>query len=219
MTKKSKKPWPTKAVMEQIYDQHLWGGKDYDFYSGEGSHKAHIVKPYIDSVIAFLQSHKDPLTVCDLGCGDFNIGNQLTAYTKSYVGVDIVEGLIKRNQQLYQNDNINFMCQDISKDELPQADCIIIRQVLQHLSNTEIQDILNKLRTYRYIILTEHLPMGDFIPNRDIISGQVIRLKHNSGVDIAQPPYNFKAKSQCILNEIVLENQKGRIVTTLFTLK
>jgi len=36
MSRKPKKPWPTKAVMQQIYEQHLWGGKDFDFYSGEG---------------------------------------------------------------------------------------------------------------------------------------------------------------------------------------
>ena len=205
--------------MEQIYDQHLWGGKGHDFYSGEGSHNAQIVEPYIKSVAAFLQNHKNPLTVCDLGCGDFNIGKQLAPYTKSYVGIDIVEALIKRNQKLYQNDHISFVCLDISKDELPQADCIILRQVLQHLSNIEIQNILNKLTTYQYIILTEHLPNGDFIPNKDIISGQGIRLKHDSGVDITQPPFNFKVKSQQILNEIVLENQKGRIMTTVFKIK
>ncbi|WP_250435101.1 class I SAM-dependent methyltransferase [Hanstruepera flava] len=219
MSKKLKKPWPTKAVMEQIYEQHPWGGKDHDFYSGEGSHNTQIVKPYIDCVTTFLQNHKNPLTVCHLGCGDFNIGMQLVPFTKSYVGVDIVEALIKRNQKLYQNDLISFACLDISKDELPQADCIILRQVLQHLSNAEIQDILFKLTTYQYIILTEHLPMGDFTSNQDIISGQGIRLKHNSGVDITQPPFNFKVKSQQILNEIVLENQKGRIMTTLFNLK
>lgn len=219
MTKKSKKPWPTKPVMEQIYDQHLWGGKDHDFYSGEGSHNPYIVNPYIDSVTAFLQSHENHLSVCDLGCGDFNIGKQLVPYTKTYMGIDIVEALIKRNQKLYQNDHISFACLDISKDELPQADCIILRQVLQHLSNAEIQNILKKLTAYQYIILTEHLPTGNFIPNQDIISGQGIRLKHNSGVDIAQPPFNFKVKSQQILNENVLENQKGRIMTTLFNLK
>ncbi len=217
MSKKLKKPWPTKAVMEQIYDQHLWGGKDHDFYSGEGSHNTQIVKPYIDCVAAFLQSHENPLTVCDLGCGDFNIGRQLVLYTKSYMGIDIVDALFKRNQKLYYNDNISFACLDISKDELPQADCIILRQVLQHLSNVEIQDILKKLPAFQYIILTEHLPTGDFIPNQDIISGQGIRLKHNSGVDITQPPFNFKVKSRQILNETVLDDQKGRIVTTLFT--
>jgi len=65
---------------------------------------------------------------------------------------------------------------------LPKADCVILRQVLQHLSNEEIKNILAKLYNYKYLILTEHLPLRDFIPNEDIISGQGIRIKHNSGV-------------------------------------
>ncbi|MDP5081903.1 MAG: SAM-dependent methyltransferase, partial [Winogradskyella sp.] len=74
MPKKEKKPWPTKDVMDQIYQKHLWGGKDYDFYSGDGSHDLDIIKPYLEAVISFLRSHNNELTVCDLGCGDFNIG-------------------------------------------------------------------------------------------------------------------------------------------------
>ena len=53
--KKSKTPWPTKAAMEQIYEKHLWGGIEMDFYSGEGSHDPTIVEPYIDCVSNFLQ--------------------------------------------------------------------------------------------------------------------------------------------------------------------
>ena len=109
---------------------------------------------------------------------------------------------------------------DISKDELPEADCIILRQVLQHLSNTEIQRILEKLKSFQYIILTEHLPNADFIPNLDIISGQGIRLKQNSGVNILEKPFNFKIEEQRLLHEYILEQNKGWIVTTLFlTLK
>ncbi len=36
--KKPKTPWPTKAAMEQVYEQNFWGGDNADFYSGEGSH-------------------------------------------------------------------------------------------------------------------------------------------------------------------------------------
>ena len=57
---------------------HLWGGKDFDFYSGSGSHDSQIIEPYLDAVSTFLKSHNNTLTVCDLGCGDFNIGKQLT---------------------------------------------------------------------------------------------------------------------------------------------
>ncbi|WP_412561713.1 class I SAM-dependent methyltransferase [Winogradskyella sp. MIT101101] len=218
MKKKSKSPWPTKAVMEQIYEKHLWGGKEYDFYSGIGSHDPKTINPYLDVVIDFLKSKNNQLTVCDLGCGDFNIGKHLIPFTKNYIGVDIVENLIERNRTQFIAENLTFQCLDIAKDELPNADCVILRQVLQHLSNQEIQQIVNKLKNYKYIILTEHLPVGEFKPNKDIISGQGIRLKQNSGVDVLAEPFKLKILDIKVLNEVILDIGKGRIVTTLYKL-
>ncbi|WP_406685664.1 class I SAM-dependent methyltransferase [Seonamhaeicola sp. MEBiC1930] len=202
--------------MNQIYSKHLWGGNNFDFYSGGGSHNIEIINPYLTAVTNFLKSFKTPLTLCDLGCGDFNIGQHLTPYAKKYIGVDIVDDLISRNKELFQQDNLEFLCLDISEDSLPQADCIILRQVLQHLSNTEIQRILKKIQHYKFILLTEHIPVGNFSPNKDIISGQGIRLKHDSGLDILKPPFNFKVKEIKVLNEYLLENNKEYIVTKLF---
>ncbi|MBV7269416.1 class I SAM-dependent methyltransferase [Winogradskyella luteola] len=216
MKKQVKTPWPTQAVMQQVYEKHLWGGKGFDFYSGEGSHNPTITEPYLKAVLDFLKSENNKLTVCDLGCGDFNIGKHFVAFSKKYIAIDIVESLIKRNQALFKADNLEFHCLDISKDKLPKADCIILRQVLQHLSNTEIKCIVNKLSSYQYIILTEHLPIGDFVPNKDKIASQGIRLKQNSGVDLLAEPFVLKVKSTEILNEVVLDNNKGRIVTNLY---
>ncbi|MCF7567489.1 class I SAM-dependent methyltransferase [Sabulilitoribacter arenilitoris] len=216
MAKKVKKPWQTKDVMTQIYEMNLWGGKDFDFYSGEGSHHPKIVKPYLKAIKTFLKSFEELPIICDLGCGDFNIGKHLVEYTKKYIGVDIVEALIERNKKKFNAIKLDFRCLDLAKDELPKADCIILRQVLQHLSNAEIKNIVNKLKNYKYVILTEHIPLGNFTPNKDLISGQGIRLKQNSGVNILKPPFNFKVKDKKQLDECVLENNKGRIATILF---
>ncbi|TYA74613.1 class I SAM-dependent methyltransferase [Seonamhaeicola marinus] len=216
MSKKIKTPWPTKAAMTQIYDKHLWGGNDFDFYSGEGSHKPEIIKPYLKHVISFLNAYETPLTVCDLGCGDFNIGKHIVKHTKTYTAIDIVAPLISRNTTIFKADNLEFLCLDIAKDVLPKADCVIIRQVLQHLSNNDILNISKKLIGYKYIVLTEHIPTGDFTPNKDILSGQGIRLKQNSGVDLLAPPFNLKIKKTTILTEYKLPNNKGRIVTLLY---
>lgn len=216
MSKKIKKPWPTKDAMTQIYDMKLWGGKAFDFYSGDGSHNPEIINPYLEQIISFFKSFNEPITVCDLGSGDFNIGKHLTKYTKKYIAIDIVASLIKRNKILFKSDCLEFYCLDITKDELPKADCIILRQVLQHLSNTDILTIVQKLKNYKYVILTEHIPLGNFTPNKDIISGQGIRLKHNSGVDLMKGPFNFKVKEQKLLCEYISENKKDHIITTLY---
>jgi hypothetical protein len=217
-TKKSKTPWPTKLAMEQVYEMNLWGGDKADFYSGEGSHHPEIVNPYLAAVTAFLTSFEPQLTVCDLGCGDFNVGKELVPHTEKYVAVDIVPSLIARNKETFKAPNLEFQCLDIAEANLPAGDCAILRQVLQHLSNAEIQSIVNKLAAYKYVILTEHIPEGDFIPNKDIISGQGNRLKIQSGVNILAPLFNFEVKEERELSAVVLNDGKGVIVTTLFRL-
>jgi hypothetical protein len=214
--KRAKNPWPTKEVMQQVYEMKLWGGKEFDFYSGNGSHDSQITKPYLDAVITFLSSYNNALIVCDLGCGDFNVGKYLTKYTRQYIAIDIVKNLIDRNKTLFKDDNLEFHCLDITEDELPKGDCILLRQVLQHLSNSEIQKIIKKLSTYKYVILSEHIPTGNFIPNKDIIAGQGIRLKQNSGVKLLEPPFNFKVIKEKAFEAVILENNQGQITTTLY---
>lgn len=214
--RKTKNPWPTKDAMEQVYKMNLWGGNKTDFYSGEGSHNPELVIPYIDAVTSFLSSFKNPLTVCDLGCGDFNVGKELVKHTKKYIAIDIVPDLIAHNKQKFEFENLEFLCLDIAKDNMPSADCVLLRQVLQHLSNAEVLSIVNKLSDFKYVIITEHLPQGPFTPNKDIISGQGIRLKKQSGLDLLAPPFNLKAKEEKKLVSVSLNILKEVIVTTLY---
>ncbi len=215
-TSKTKKPWPTKEAMEQVYKMNLWGENDSGFYSGIGSHNPEIVNPYVNAVKLFFTSFESPPVVCDLGCGDFNVGRQLVAATKKYVAVDIVKDLIHRNKEKFKVENLEFQCLDIAVDSLPAGDCAILRQVLQHLSNEEIQNILRKLVHYKYVLLTEHIPVGTFEPNKDIISGQGIRLKKQSGLNLLAPPFNFKVKEKRELLSFALNDGNGKIVTTMY---
>jgi hypothetical protein len=213
-----KKPWPTKKAMQQVYEMKLWGNNNARFYSGEGSHQQTIVKPYIEAVSSFLNTFKTPITVCDLGCGDFNVGKQLVQHAKKYVAVDIVENLIVYNKKMFKEENLEFYCLDIAKDTLPVGDCVIVRQVLQHLSNKEVQSIVHKLAGFKFIILTEHTPQGNFTPNKDIISGQGIRLKKQSGINLLAAPFHMKVKLEKELIAHDLEDDKGVLVTTLYVI-
>ena len=218
-SKKTKKPWPTKAAMEQVYDLKLWGDNNTGFYSGDGSHIPEIVIPYLKAVSTFLNSFENLLTVCDLGCGDFNVGNELVKCAKKYIAIDIVANLITYNKIQFQRENLEFLCLDIAVDVIPNGDCAIIRQVLQHLSNQEVQNVINKLSKFKYVILTEHLPQGNFEPNKEIISGQGIRVKKQSGLNILKPPFNFDVKEEKVMSTVILPENKGVIVTTLYTIQ
>ena len=202
--------------MAQIYEKNLWGGEKSKFYSGFGSHHHETVDPYIAVLTAFLKDFKTPPVVCDLGCGDFNIGKELVKYSKKYIAVDIVPELIARNKKEFQADNLEFRELDIAKDELPLGDGAILRQVLQHLSNAEIISVVEKLYAYKYVLLTEHLPKDDFEPNKDIISGQGIRLKKQSGVNLLAAPFCFKVVKEKQLLLINSNDFEGFVVTTLY---
>ncbi|WP_405611552.1 methyltransferase [Polaribacter sp. Asnod1-A03] len=202
--------------MDQVYKMKFWGSNNAEFYSGSGSHQPEIINPYIEIVTNFLTSFKEPLIVCDLGCGDFNIGKHFVPKTKNYIAVDIVSDLISYNQQKFKADNLEFKCLDIAVDDLPKADCVIVRQVLQHLSNYEVKNVISKLNNYKYVILTEHLPNGEFEPNKDIISGQGIRIKKKSGLNLLTAPFYLKIKEEKHLLSYTLDNNKGIIVTKLY---
>ena len=217
MDKKTKKPWPTKKAMEQVYEMNLWGSNNSEFYSGDGSHQPEIIQPYIEIVNTFLNSFENPISVCDLGCGDFNVGKEFVKNAKNYVAVDIVSNLIEHNKETFKADNLKFKCLDIATADLPSADCVLLRQVLQHLSNSEVKNIVEKLTSFKYIILTEHLPVGNFTPNKDIISGQGIRLKKQSGIHLLAAPFNLKVITEKQLLTYTLHENKGVIVTTQYT--
>jgi SAM-dependent methyltransferase len=154
--------------------------------------------------------------VCDLGCGDFNVGKELVKYTKKYVAVDIVPALIAHNKEIYKDENLEFHCLDIASDDLPSGDCAIVRQVLQHLSNAEVQRIVKKLADFKHIVLTEHVPEEDFVPNKDIVTGQGVRLKKQSGLNLLAPPFKFKVKEEKQLLSVKFNKGKGVIVTTYY---
>jgi hypothetical protein len=217
-SKRINNSWPTKKAMEQVYEMKLWGNNNSNFYSGSGSHQLEIVKPYIAAVTLFLTSFKTPIAVCDLGCGDFNVGKELVKHAKKYNAIDIVAPLITFNKENFKAPNLEFYCLDIASAELPWGDCAIVRQVLQHLSNTEVQAIINKICNFKYLILTEHLPIGYFIPNKDIISGQGIRLKKKSGINLRAAPFHLKVKEEKQLNVYRLQGNKEILVTTLYVL-
>jgi SAM-dependent methyltransferase len=216
-----------KDAFTRVYEAGYWGRSDEPgegYYSGHGSHMGYSVTPYVSAVCGFLQSFGEKPDVVDLGCGDFNIGSRIRPYCGKYVGVDVVEGLVKRNIEKYGNANVDFRAIDITNEDLPKGDVVFIRQVLQHLSNSEIEKVVAKLPTsYRFIVLTEHLPVDSFVPNQDKPRGFQVRLeleKAASGIVLTKPPFKLKVARTTTLCEAfeTLGDRKGVIRTILYEL-
>jgi hypothetical protein len=80
----------------------------------------------------------------------------------------------------------------------------MLRQVLQHLSNRQIQAILPKLARYRWVIVTEHLPSerSRVVANLDKVHGSHVRIADRSGVYLDQPPFSLPANSMRTILEM-----------------
>lgn len=192
------------VTFSEIYQTGVWGQQDgWEYYSGSGSHDDYIVASYVDGLNNYFGSSSLSLSALDIGCGDFNVGCSLSKNFYQYTAIDIVHDLIEYNKEKYKDSGAKFICLDATCDELPEADVILLRQVLQHLSNEKILQLLKNIKNKcKYLVVVEHIPVGEAWPkNLDFTSGKDIRLFLNSGVDIEVAPFNWIYKSKKIISE------------------
>ena len=209
------------SIFDNVYNKGLWGVDPNGIStSGVGSHAKDVINPYIIQILDFLLE-KRPSTIVDLGCGDFNVGKYFAAYADQYIACDVSKVILERNKNKFSSlDNVDFRFLDLSKNDLPEGDVCFIRQVLQHLSNTDILNFVNKLnlnKPYKYLIVTEQLPNDkDFDVNLDLKSGESIRLFVNgSGVILHSPPFNLNFTKIYNMLEIIFKNG-GKLKTVIY---
>lgn len=196
---------PLAELFETVYRQQLWGhGKNADYYSGDGSHDERITRGYIQSVRRYIEALPGRPVVVDLGCGDFHIGSQLLDRCSRYEACDVAPGLIASNRQRFQHENLTFHQLDACSDILPDGDILLVRQVLQHLSNQQVRQILAQFSRYTQVIVTEHLPAGEFEANRDKANGPDSRLRNRSGLILEKAPFNLQYVYSEILDDVNL---------------
>jgi hypothetical protein len=206
-------------VFQEIYSNNVWGGdlNSDELYSGGGSHDPNIINPYIEYVNKFLNSFESQPVVVDLGCGDFNVGSQIYDSSRMYFACDVAPELIEQNKRNFTSSKIKFLNLDITKDPLPAGDVVLLRQVFQHLSNSDISKVLNQiLSKYTYLILTEHLPNSFFVPNMDKVTGGDIRLNFRSGVVLTKAPFNLE--QNLMMLSFSIKNKKDKIETSIYKL-
>lgn len=179
-----------RAVFSEIYANNQWGGAAGAIFSGGGS-RGPAADSYSDCVIDFIRRH-GVSSVVDLGCGDFHIGSRIAPHVDVYTGVDVVPAVVSHHQSAHGSEKVRFVCLDAAEDVLPEGELCLIRQVLQHLSNAQIQRILSKLGQYKYVIITEHYPAPqlDFVANKDKPHGLDTRLRDNSAIVLDAAPFN-----------------------------
>jgi SAM-dependent methyltransferase len=176
-------------TFQRIYRSKAWGSGPEAFYSGPGS-GGPVSQQYCDAVVAFIRD-RQVRSVVDLGCGDYNVGRRIVEATGvRYTGIDVVPELIDHHQSNVHDSGVSFQCADITRDPLPSADLCLIRQVLQHLSNTEIGKVLANVSHFPSILVSEDVPAHPKSFNRDKPHGPDVRAYFGSGVYPDEPPFS-----------------------------
>lgn len=193
----------TEEIFSEIYDNNLWGGEAGDFNSGGGTTSESIADSYIKCVSQLGEELGfSSMRAVDLGCGDMRIGKEICGFFATYSGVDIVKSLIEKHQKEFEDSALSFHHLNIIDDPLPDGDVCFVRQVLQHLSNEQILRICEKLKKYKYVLITEHLPTPNqkMRPNLDKPHGGDVRLYDNSGVFLNAAPFDLEeSKTKTVL--------------------
>jgi SAM-dependent methyltransferase len=169
------------AAFEKVYATNEW-----QFGSGEGSLRKHT-RGYVEFLQQFLKDHQIR-SVVDMGCGDWQFSRYLDWTGINYHGYDLVESVISTNQRRFAKPNITFTRYEGDFNVLPNADLLIAKDVLQHLSHANILQFLPTLQRYPKCLITNCVnPHGPTV-NKDIQDGEFRYL------DLRLPPYSLNAE-------------------------
>ena len=173
-------------VFTNIYHNKTWGtNRQGEGHSGGGS-TLQSTEQYRKFLQNFLLTHQIT-SVVDLGCGDWEFSKSMNWTNINYLGIEVVKSLVEKNQTKYGSLTINFVHMSDSSD-LPSSDLLIIKDVLQHLSNQDIFTILGQFPKYKYVLITNDIDQKTLTStNPDIPSGEYRVL------DLTKHPFLLKA--------------------------
>lgn len=152
------------SPFEEVYEDGRWGSR---LGSGHGS-LPRVTGPYRAFIQDFIRAN-DVKSVLDYGCGDWQFSRLMDWQGASYVGVDVVPGLIDENQRRYGREGVEFRVLPEDPSGLPPADLLVAKDVLQHLPNEDVTSFLATVAPrYRMALLTNDTGVQ---PNVDISIG------------------------------------------------
>lgn len=154
-----------KSHFTTIYEENLFLGEASR--SGEGSNLAQtaVIRDIIPEILSDLRVE----VILDGPCGDWHWMQHVNLAGVKYIGVDIVEDLIKQNISNFSSANVSFYCLNLIEDMLPRADISLNRDCFVHLSFADIHSVLRNLKaagiqyllTTTFVNRTKNIDLGD----------------------------------------------------------
>ena len=129
-----------KDIFSKIYKNGEWSGPGNTPLSGPGSSLWYTER--LRSAFPGIIDKFKVKTLFDAGCGDLTwMSTLFDSLDIQYVGADVVDFLIEENRVKFPNLDLRVM--DITIDPLPQADMMMCRDCMFHMSFEDIFRTLN----------------------------------------------------------------------------
>ena len=179
--------YTTEQAFRTIYRTNHWGAPERSG-AGASADQAATVLAQLASLVDRLQVR----TLLDVPCGDFAWMQHLDADVQ-YIGGDVLPELVALNRQRYGGPARRFATIDLMTDDLPDADLLLCRDCLVHLSLDAARSALANMRRSRCRwLLTTTFP--GCTANEDIVTGDWRPL------NLQLAPFDLPAP-QMLLNE------------------
>ena len=176
-------------MFQRIFHENRWG--NCESVSGEGSNleRTRVVRAVLPAIV----TRYGVRTILDAPCGDFFWMKEVSLEGVAYIGADIVPELVARDTELYASLERRFILCDLVDDVLPQADLILCRDCLVHLSYDDTRRAVDNFRRSgaTWLLTTTFTGPRE---NHDIATGEW------RAINLERPPYGFPAVVE-IINE------------------
>ena len=175
---------------ERIYSTNLWSDPDTRSGTGSSLDSTRVLREKLPAALRQLGTR----VLLDAPCGDFTWMDRVDLGGISYIGADIVPSIIAENDRRFASVSRRFVELDLTRDRLPDADVLLCRDCLVHLSYANIGRVLENIRrsSVRYILMTSFPGRGD---NKDVEDGDWRPL------DFQAPPFDFPPPRLTIVEE------------------
>jgi hypothetical protein len=171
------------------YRHNTWGGVSR---SGVGSDPEQTRG--LDEVLSKLLKRLGVRTFLDAPCGDFAWMSRVDLDGVDYIGADIVRPMIDELNKRFGTPSRRFVHGNVIAGALPQADMVLSRDCLVHLSNAEVLKAIANIRASgsRWLLATTY-PGQTY--NNDIATG------HWRPINLTRKPFHL---GPCV--ELIREN-------------
>ena len=130
------------AVFTSIHRRNAWLGEDSPSGPGSSLDATAVLRRELPRLLAELGCG----SLLDAPCGMLGWLEHAALPLGSYCGVDIVEAVIAANRRHHGAPGRTFLCLDLRRDPLPQADMVLCRDCLVHFSFRDAQEALANFR-------------------------------------------------------------------------